>query len=354
MAQKRSSRIWLASTEEVREAVEQSHSSTQALQKLGIFYAGSSIPTLRKRCAEDGIDLSKFVRGQASNKGKKLGPHKNKIPDEKLFVANSNTSRGVVRRRLVLDKQIPYVCVGCGLLPEWKGEKMALVLDHINGINNDHRLENLRFLCPNCNSQTSTFAGRNLTCVGTGHISCTQCAKKILKRNISGLCGICYKNNRSADVEHPSRVGARKVIDRPSKEELQKLPQENTWTAVGRKYGVNGNSVRKWAKGYGLPTKKEKIIRICSKCPKEIPKKRLNASGLCRSCFDVHVLGNPNHPANIARRVVKNRPSKEELAALRSTHTWKAIGDKYGVTAATISYWAKGYGLPAKKPKRIQ
>ena len=52
-------------------------------------------------------------------------------------------------------------CVICKLGPIWRKKHLVMVLDHINGIRNDHRLENLRFLCPNCNSQTETFTGRN-------------------------------------------------------------------------------------------------------------------------------------------------------------------------------------------------
>lgn len=51
-------------------------------------------------------------------------------------------------------------CSICGLT-DWLRKPISLVMDHINGVNNDHRLENLRFLCPNCNSQQDTFAGRN-------------------------------------------------------------------------------------------------------------------------------------------------------------------------------------------------
>ena len=52
-------------------------------------------------------------------------------------------------------------CSICGLDGKWNDKKLIMVLDHINGINNDNRKENLRMLCPNCNSQQPTFAGRN-------------------------------------------------------------------------------------------------------------------------------------------------------------------------------------------------
>ena len=81
------------------------------------------------------------------------------IPPEQLFTKN-NHPRGIVRRRLIALNAIEYKCAICGI-SEWQGKKLSLELDHINGINNDHRLENLRFLCPNCHSQTSTYGAKN-------------------------------------------------------------------------------------------------------------------------------------------------------------------------------------------------
>ncbi|MGB2240169.1 MAG: HNH endonuclease [Pseudomonadales bacterium] len=54
-----------------------------------------------------------------------------------------------------------YNCSSCGIGDEWNGKPITLQLDHINGVNNDHRLDNLRMLCPNCHSQTDTWCGRN-------------------------------------------------------------------------------------------------------------------------------------------------------------------------------------------------
>lgn len=79
-------------------------------------------------------------------------------PDEIVFVENSTYPRHRIKERL--KKLIPFVCSECGQEPEWKGKPLTLQLEHKNGINNDNRKENLCFLCPNCHSQTETYAGR--------------------------------------------------------------------------------------------------------------------------------------------------------------------------------------------------
>ena len=50
----------------------------------------------------------------------------------------------------------------CGNEGFWNGKKLVLQLEHKNGIHNDHRVENLCFLCPNCHSQTDTYSGKNI------------------------------------------------------------------------------------------------------------------------------------------------------------------------------------------------
>lgn len=81
-------------------------------------------------------------------------------PNEKIFVCNGTHSTDFVKKRIISSQLKLYKCDQCGI-DEWFGSKITLELDHINGINNDHRLENLRFLCPNCHSLTDTWRGRN-------------------------------------------------------------------------------------------------------------------------------------------------------------------------------------------------
>lgn len=66
-----------------------------------------------------------------------------------------------LKRRLLEEGVKTARCEGCGG-DEWRGAPIPLELDHINGDRRDHRLENLRLLCPNCHAQTPTYRGRNI------------------------------------------------------------------------------------------------------------------------------------------------------------------------------------------------
>lgn len=98
-------------------------------------------------------------------KGLKLGPrvHKPEFALDLILVENSTYPRHCLKRRILEESLISYVCKCCGTEPIWCGKPMPLILDHINGINNDNRLENLRFVCSNCDTQLDTYKSRNRT-----------------------------------------------------------------------------------------------------------------------------------------------------------------------------------------------
>ncbi|MCK9532369.1 MAG: hypothetical protein M0R77_17800 [Gammaproteobacteria bacterium] len=88
------------------------------------------------------------------NKGKEI------VPNEIVFAENSKYDNDVVKKRILQNNLLDYKCAECELT-EWQGKSIVLELEHCNGVRNDHRIENLKFLCPNCHSQTETFRGRN-------------------------------------------------------------------------------------------------------------------------------------------------------------------------------------------------
>lgn len=64
---------------------------------------------------------------------------------------------GKLKLRLYKENILKEQCVECGIGNEYNDKPITLELDHINGIRHDHRLSNLRILCPNCHSQTNTY-----------------------------------------------------------------------------------------------------------------------------------------------------------------------------------------------------
>jgi 5-methylcytosine-specific restriction endonuclease McrA len=78
---------------------------------------------------------------------------------EEILTVNSTYRTAHLRERLFCAGLKKRKCEGCGLT-EWMGEAIPLELDHVNGVPDDHRLENLRVLCPNCHALTPTWRGR--------------------------------------------------------------------------------------------------------------------------------------------------------------------------------------------------
>lgn len=144
------------SNDELQLAANDSHSFTEMLVALGYSgRSGSMWVLLKKICEEKNIDTSHF-RDPVHKGGGRPSYSLNAI-----LVPNSKyTNIDRLKKRLLAANMLEYKCAICGNVGEWNGKPLSLQLDHIDGVHNNHSLKNLRFLCPNCHSQTETFSGK--------------------------------------------------------------------------------------------------------------------------------------------------------------------------------------------------
>lgn len=151
-------KIYKLSDEQFVELLKKSSTISEVLFKLGYTVKGNSwgYSQVKRRMDDLNLDYSIFKGKSAVINTNKL----NNVKKEDILKENCKHQRTVLRRYVIKNNLIPYKCAICGCT-EWQGKTLSLELDHINGVNNDNRLENLRFLCPNCHSQTSTYGSRN-------------------------------------------------------------------------------------------------------------------------------------------------------------------------------------------------
>lgn len=83
-----------------------------------------------------------------------------KYNKKEIFQEGKSITNNILKRAYLLFSNKEYVCQECGLGDIWNKKKIVLELDHIDGNRIDNRLDNLRLLCPNCHSQTSTFRNK--------------------------------------------------------------------------------------------------------------------------------------------------------------------------------------------------
>ena len=146
--------------EQVAVAVVRSFSLLACLQKLGLHPAGGNYRSIRLHIERLGLD-NRHWTGQ-SQSGDRSAARRRAIPLEAVLVENSTyLSIHCLKKRLLREGLLQNVCSICGRGPEWNGAPLVLILDHVNGKHRDHRIKNLRLVCPNCGSQLPTFAGRN-------------------------------------------------------------------------------------------------------------------------------------------------------------------------------------------------
>jgi hypothetical protein len=233
------------SEDNLRRVVSENRCYSDVLRELGVSASGgSSRKVLKKYIDEYGIDTSHFDP-YYKNRGR-LRKQQERDLDAILVKDSDYLNTTKLKKKLYREGLKEPKCEMCGQGRSWKGRRMSLIIDHINGVNNDHRLENLRIVCPNCNATLDTHAGRNAR---KSLNKCSYCGDKTRNEKY------CSRQCSGKDKRGSQRKDQRKV-ERPGFEQLKKDINALGYLATGRKYGVSDNAIRKWEKNYkGQSTK---------------------------------------------------------------------------------------------------
>lgn len=228
---------------------------------------------------------------------------------EEILCINSPVTRKVLKDYLARHNVLEYKCAICGNPGEWNGVSLTLQIDHINGIRNDNRIENLRWLCPNCHSQTDTYTGKNKT--------------------------------------------TKEVVNFTEEEAIEALKQTSNVNQATKLIGCSGGGAN-WIRVNDIKKKyniiQESDIKRDEKHERELNKRDAKHLYYCKNC------GRPlSTKADYCQTCIHEFqrrcewPSREELKEMIRTIPFLQLGQKYNVTDNTIRKWCIHYGLPSKK-----
>lgn len=216
-------------------------------RKLEVTICTSNIQRIQQICLDNNISTIHFShRNTMQHKIDKQQRITRTV--ENSLVEHSTLSRSTLRGFLIRNNLFTNQCSCCGIT-EWQGKPITIEVDHINGVSDDNRIENLRSLCPNCHSQTDTFKTGNIDkltpradfkkkhnpSIAAMH-NCVHCGKEFIKHNpkmkyCSVKCGHADKNTNNWD-----EIDLIDLIDH----------QNINYSELGRRFGgISGAAVRR-------------------------------------------------------------------------------------------------------------
>lgn len=225
--------------------VKSSNNISEIAKKLKLSTGHGNRQTIIRYIKRYNIDTSHFnIIYKNNNK------NFNKIDINNILIKNSKYVSTVhLKNRLYKEGLKERKCELCGQDENWNGKKMSLILDHINGINDDNRIENIRIVCPNCNATLDTHCGKNFN-NNYIKIKLNNGLFKSKSKKLDNFCKCGIKLNKLSKMCNTCFSIHQRKTKRPPYEQLLKEIEELGYCGTGRKYGVSDNAIRKWKKYY--------------------------------------------------------------------------------------------------------
>jgi Zn finger protein HypA/HybF involved in hydrogenase expression len=233
--------IHIISREDLENIVKTAKSLKDVLNKLNLTGQGHSYDFLKSRLDSEKISYSHLKSRRYFKIYKSM---------DEILIRNSpfqNTSK--LKIKLIKNNLKIDMCEKCGQKPFHNGEKLSLQLDHINGVKNDNRLENLRILCPNCHSQTHTYSGKKRKNNEDNKIKiyCDECKCEMADGTKYGMCKKCFdKSGLKKEIMRKMNENKKKFD--VTKEELEKLVHEKSILDISKMFNVSYNAIIKRCK----------------------------------------------------------------------------------------------------------
>lgn len=207
-------RTW--TDDQLKHAVSQSRSYRTVIRALGLRGVGANYRSIKAHIHRLGLTTSHFDLKADSGR---------KHSDQDVFALNGALSGHSLRKRFLRTNAVPYSCAKCENAGKWLGEPLTLHLDHIDGNHKDCRLHNLRWLCPNCHSQTPTYA-RSREPTQQVDLRCGSCSNTFKRLESRVGKGVAYCSRACSSIAFGRRDRSNDIQNSRSFPKKRKVPHD--------------------------------------------------------------------------------------------------------------------------------